>query len=231
MVAKEIMTRRVVRVTRGTAVCEIVSLLLKHRISAVPVVDAEDRFLGVVSEAELTHRVEIGTEGYRSWWTRLLAGPENLALEYVKSHGPWAADVLSRDTPAVGPDTPLAEIVRLFDRRRIHWVPVVEAGKLLGVVSRTDLLRRLSAQKAPGGTSGPPDDEAIRRQLLEILRSEGWAPPSGLHVFVRDGVVDLWGHVDSEGQGKAIRTAASTIPGVRAVEDHLVTLPAWAWAE
>jgi len=231
MRAKEIMTRRVVRVAPGAAVGEIANLLLRHRISAVPVVDAEDRILGVVSEAELTHRAEIGTERYRSWWTRLLAGPETLALEYVRSHGSRAADVMCRDTPAVGPNAPLAEIVRLFDRRRIHWVPVVDGGKLLGVVSRTDLLRGLNIRTAPDGTSGPPDDEAIRRRLLEILRSEGWAFPSGLRVFVKDGVVDLWGRVDSEEQDKAIRIAASTIPGVRMVEDHLVRFPAWARAE
>jgi CBS-domain-containing membrane protein len=230
MLAKEIMTSKVISVTPETTVKEIARLLLSHRISAVPVVEAEDRIVGIVGEADLMHRVEMGTERHQAWWSRLLADPQDLAAEYAKSHGVRAADIMSRSVVSVSPETPIGEVAELLERRSLKWIPVVEGQKLVGVISRTDLLRGMAIDQARPETAAL-DDAAIRERLVQVMQAEGWAAGSYIHVFVENGVVQLWGPVNSDEEDRAVRIAASRVPGVRWVEDHLAKVPVWAWAE
>lgn len=225
MHARDVMTTRVITVTPDTRVPEIAQLLLKHRISAVPVVDPDGRVVGIVSEGDLMRRAETGGERARSWWLTLMAGAEELAREYVKAHGLQASDVMSRDVVSVRRDTPVGEIAALLERRRIKRVPVVEDGRLAGIVSRADLLRGLAAAQAPPGPAPSPDDRTIRRQLLETLASAPWATTGSTNVIVTGGVVHLWGWVSSADERRAMLVAARSVPGVRAVEEHLADLP------
>jgi CBS domain-containing protein len=229
MLAKDIMTSTVVTVTPDARVDGVARLLLKHHISGVPVVGAEDEVLGIVSEGDLMRRVETGTERRRSWWLSLIAGSEDLARDYVKAHGQRAADVMSREVVTVTEDTPVDTIARLLEERRIKRVPVVRGGRLVGIVSRADLLRGLATRGSQA--ESPTADRLIRERLLAALRREPWVTPAHITVVVNDGVVHLWGLVGSEEERQALRVAAREVSGVRAVEDHLFQVAPWMGAE
>jgi len=229
MQAKDIMTTKVVTVTEDTGIEAIAKILLKRRISGLPVVDAEKRVVGIVSEGDLMRRSESGTSPHRSWWLRLLASPEEEAHDYAKSHGMRAADVMTRNVITVKEDTSAGEIAQMLEERRIKRVPVVRDGKLVGIVSRANLLHGLVARKDQIAEPPSADDRSIREQVIAELKNQGWVTHGSLNVIVSEGRVELWGWVESEEERAALRIAAETVPGVRAVEDHLGSVPPWAW--
>lgn len=175
MRARDVMTTDVVTVDLDTSVREIARLLLARRISAVPVVAADGRLAGIVSEGDLVRRPELGTEARPSWWLMLFAGSEDLAQSYRKAHGRRAADVMTHDVVTVAEDAPVSEIARLLEERRFKRVPVIRDGRVVGVVSRADLVRGLAVQRAP--TAVPADDNAIRERCLRSIRDTGLRPP------------------------------------------------------
>ena len=143
MNAADVMVSNVISVRSDTSVEKIAEVLLANRISAVPVVNDKDALVGIVSEGDLIHRVEAGTERHRSWWLELLTGKEILAHEFVKSHARKAADVMTHPVVSVKPDTPLGDIASLLEKHRIKRVPVVNNGKIVGIVSRANLIQAL----------------------------------------------------------------------------------------
>lgn len=221
MLAKDVMTRQVVTVSPDTSVPDVARLLLERRISAVPVVAADGRLLGIASEGDLIRRPEIAGPRRRSWWLTLLSGSGDDPAEYVKTHGGQVGDVMTRPVVTVTEDTPVGDIARLLEERRIKRVPVVRRGKLVGIVSRADLLRGLASIRTRARPAGRASDRAIRDKLIKRLARESWAPLGQLNVIVTDGVVHLWGLVDSPEQRRALQVAAREISGVRSVEDHL----------
>lgn len=223
--AKNIMTTPVVSVRPDSTIGAVAALLVEHGISAVPVIDGDD-LVGIVSEGDLVHRDEIGTAPrHRSWWLGLFQDNASLAVEYTKSHSARVADVMTRDVATVAEITPLDEIARLLDRNRIKRVPVMRFGKVVGIVSRANLVRALAA--ATAGTSRAPssrDDETIRSDLLAALKAEPWVISENSNITVCEGVVAFWGTVGSEEERKASQVLAENIPGVRGVEDHRAML-------
>lgn len=221
MKASDIMTSPVITVGPDASVTEIAQLLFDRRISAVPVTQ-DGRLAGLVSEADLLHRREIGTDHAAprgSWWLRLFSADSSPA-EYVKSHARYARDIMTRDVVTVTPDTPVAEIATLLETRGIKRVPVVREGRLAGIISRSNLVQALAA-KAPPEAAYPEDDHAIRARLLaELERQPWWRGRVAANVIVTDGIVHLWGTLESEDERQAARVAAENIPGVRGVEDH-----------
>ena len=161
MHAKDVMTTVVITATAQTPIEKIAKLMLERRISAVPVLDAEGRVEGIVSEGDLIRRAESGTAGRRSWWLDLLAGRDATVVDYMKSHGRTAGDVMTREVLTIGERTPLAKIATLLERHRIKRVPVVRNGRLVGIVSRANLLQGLVAEKAASG-AGTLTDARIR---------------------------------------------------------------------
>jgi CBS domain-containing protein len=131
---------------------DAVKLLAEHDVSALPVLDANGNLVGVLSEADLIHRVEIGTEKHRPWWLEAVTGASTLAEEFAKSHGKKVGELMTTSVVAVSEETPLSEIAALFERQRIKRVPVVKDGKLVGIVSRANLIQAL-ASVAGGSTS------------------------------------------------------------------------------
>ena len=232
MKALDVMTSKVVTVSPETSISEIAKLFLRHRISAVAVVDGDKRVLGMVSEGDLLHRAETETEQKRPWWLSMLAGTEEQARDYVKAHGRCAGDVMSTKLVTVAEDTPLAEIAQLLEERRIKRVPVTRNGKLVGIVSRADLVRALASRSetAPA-TSSSPSDQAIREELLRTLESNGWIRPNEVTVIVTDGVIHMWGAVESDEIRQAVRVAAENVPGARGVESHIGLVPPWAFVD
>lgn len=225
MKARDVMTTNVITVSPNESVQEVAELLLRHRISAVPVIDQSGKPIGIVSEGDLLRRAEVGTDRHRSWWLRLLVGNEALAAEYVKAHATKVADVMTKKVIAADPKTPLSEVATLLERHSIKRVPIVENGRLVGIVSRANLVQAFATARKRGESEITPGDAVIRENLMARLESEPWARTWLLNVIVQDGVVDLWGMVSSDAERNAIRVAAETMPAVRAVNDHLVRQP------
>lgn len=229
MRAMDVMTTNVITVDPNTSVQEVARLLSERSISGVPVVDSQNRLVGIVSEGDLLHRVETGTERRvrrrRSWWLDTIGSDEELARDYVKSHGRTAKEVMTRDVISVAETTELADIATLLETKRIKRVPVVRDGQLVGIVSRANLVRALAAA---GGQpmSAAADDRTIRQNLLAELKGREWVHTWAADIIVRDGVVHLWVSDDRpEEERQALRVAAENVPGVRGVEEHVVPAP------
>ncbi|MBK5957733.1 histidine kinase [Rhodoplanes elegans] len=224
MKASDIMTTTLVTVTPDTSVADVAAILLENRISGVPVVDPAGRPVGIVSEGDLVRRAEAGTGHERSWWLKLLMGREGLAAEFVKEHARRVADVMTRELVTATPDTPVAEIASLLERHRIKRVPIVKDGRLVGIVSRANLLHALATLRRQT-PANPVTDAELRTAITARLESEPWLSPNLVNVTVTDGVVDAWGVVDSLAEKQALRVAIEETPGVQAVNDNLVIRP------
>jgi CBS-domain-containing membrane protein len=224
MRAADIMTRQVITARAGVSVSALAALMVDNGISAIPIVDADDKLVGIVSEGDLMRRNETATERRRGWWLRAFADRETLAAEYVKAHGRKAAEVMTREVVSVGEDTPVADIVDLLERNGIKRVPVVRDGKLVGIVSRANLVRALAAAQAPRPEFAT-DDAAIQAQVVAELKSRGFGDTGAVSVIVTEGAVHLWGSFASATEHKAMRIAAGEVPGVRRVVDHLTPRP------
>ena len=222
MKAADVMATNVITVRQDTPVAKIAEVLLANRISAVPVVNDKDVIVGIVSEGDLLHRVEAGTERHRSWWLELLTGKEILAHEFVKSHARKAADVMTYPVVSVTPDTPLGDIASLLEKHRIKRVPVVNNGKIAGIVSRANLVQALVSLSHAKTSDASVDDLTLHSNILKQLRSKPWVDSSTISVVVNNGAVELWGIVDSETEKNAIRVAVEVTPGVRQVSNKLV---------
>lgn len=219
MKAKDVMTTKVVAVGAEMPVNAIAALLLERHISAVPVIDEDRRILGIVSEGDLMRRGEAARRA--SWWLATFGEAEEVAREFVKTHGQRAKDVMTRTVMTVTEDTPIAAIAGLLEQRGIKRVPVVRDDRLVGIVSRADLLRGLAVRGIKPMVPEAQEDGAIRDQLLAVLEGEPWADTTLLSIVVEQGVVHLWGLVRSESERHALHVAAEGIPGARGIQDHL----------
>jgi CBS domain-containing protein len=218
------MVRAVVTASPETTVDALAKLMINLRISGVPVLDKDGQLVGVVSEGDLLRRVETGTERHRPRWSEPFSSNSRLAAEYVKSHAKRVADIMTPEVFSVEEMATLGEIADLLEAKKIKRVPVVHDGKIVGIVSRADLLKVLASGGAE--TADEERDRTIRRQLLAELEEQKWAHTSEGRIVVTDGVVHLWGIVGSEDERKALRIAAENTPGVRGVEDHTEFAPA-----
>jgi CBS-domain-containing membrane protein len=224
MKARDIMAAPVITVSPHTTIKSVAETLLKHHISALPVVDANGKVVGMISEGDLLHRAEAGTEKRRPWWLRAFVGTDGIANDYVKAHARTVADVMTRKVVTVSPETPAHEIAALLERHSIKRVPVIENGALVGLVSRANLVQAVAS--AGRGLDIPMSDSLIRDRLLAHLKAQNWAHTGMLNVVVSGGVVNLWGLVHSASEQKAIRVAAEAMPGVQAVNDNTKLWPA-----
>jgi CBS-domain-containing membrane protein len=220
MKAKDIMSLNVISVTPDTTVLQAGRIMLQHHISGLPVADASGELVGILSEGDLLRRPETATERRRSRWLEFLIGPGKIASEYTHSHGSKVSEVMTEDVVTVGEGTNLEAIVELMEKRHIKRIPVVQNGKLTGIVTRSDLVHAMvsMARVAP---PAPQSDETIREALLAEMQKQDWAPAATTNVIVRDGVVELWGVIIDERQREALKVAAENVPGVKGVKDHM----------
>src|SRR6516225_9951649 len=220
MKAADVMTRRIISVSPEATILEAIKLMLKHHISGLPVTGRRGKLVGIVTESDFIHRPEIGTERKRSRWLDALFGPAAAAHDYVRSHGLKVQDVMTRDLVTVAENTPLDEVIRILESRNIKRLPVMRRGRLVGIVSRADLMLALAsidrAAPALGGT-----DAAIRDHIMAAIREQNWTAGASVDVIVRSGVADLWGAISDVAQREALRVLAASTPGVKKVEDHL----------
>ena len=229
MRAMDVMTTDVITVDPETTVQSLATLLAERGISGAPVVDTDGRLVGVISEGDLLHRAEIGTARRhrvrrRSWWLDHFAS--DLAREYVKSHGRTVKEIMTRDVLTVTEDTELAEVAELLEAKRIKRVPVMREGKIVGIISRANIVRAVGATKGTTSPEGEGDDRSIRARLLAELGREELAQVWPEDIIVHDGIVHFWISEDEPSEKRlALRVAAETITGVRGIEEHVVPAP------
>lgn len=225
MKAADVMVANVVTVSPDASVAEVADILLANRISGVPVVGRYGELIGIVSEGDLIRRAETGTQRRRSWWLEVLIGSRPLAADYVKSHALKVADIMTREVVTAGLDTPLRDIATLMERYSIKRLPIVKNGKVIGIVSRANLVQALASRWKQSEAHPAIDDLTIREEVMARLDAEPWTRFTSVNVIVQDATVELWGIVDSETAKQAVRVAAEITPGVRAVHDNVVVQP------
>ena len=216
--ARDVMTLNVITVGPDMNIRAVANTLIKNNISAVPVVGIDCKVLGIVSEGDLIRRAETGTDSRRSWWLDLFTSTDAIATEFAKSHGQKARDVMTRRVITANPDTNLREIASLLEWHRIKRIPIVEGERLVGVVSRANLVQVLAGAKADASRAERID--AGNKVTLDPPRSLPW-----VNIVVQEGVVDLWGFVGNDQEKRAIRIAAEALPQVRRVNDNLCIYP------
>jgi CBS domain-containing protein len=217
----DVMTRKVVSVPREATILQAAHLMLQHRISGLPVLDSDGHLVGIVTEGDFLRRAETGTRRQRSRWMDFFVGPGRLAEDYVRSRGRKVEDVMTQPVHTIDEDTPLSDVVELMEAQRIKRLPVLRDRKVVGIVSRANLVHAL-ASLAQEIKPTLADDRAIRERLLTELNQERWAPLGLVDIIVRNGTVELWGTILDERKRRALILAAENVPGVKAVRDHLV---------
>lgn len=219
MRAHQIMTRSVIIVTPEATVLEAANLMLRYHVSGLPVVDTGGKLVGIVSEGDFIRRSEIGTQKKPGRWLKFLLGAGRAATDYVHEHGRRISEVMTLDPITVTEDTPLEEIVSSMERNGVKRLPVMRDGKLVGIVSRANLLQAVAglARDVPDPTA---DDDHIRSRIVAAIEKNDWSP-FGLSVIVRDGIVHLSGVITEERSRQASIVAAENVSGVRKVHDHL----------
>lgn len=221
MKASDIMSTKVVTVSPTTSVRDIAALMVEKHVSGLPVLNENGTLVGMISEGDLLRRPEIGTEKPRRRWASFFAGADEQAREFTKSHGLRASDVMTEQVVHVAEATSLGEVVGLMEKHNVKRLPVLANAKLVGIVSRADLLRALAMQQADALPPPAESDAAMRAAMNDVLATEEWAMSAMVNVIVADGVMHLWGVIDSNDQRHALCVAAENIPGVSAVEEHL----------
>ncbi len=224
MRAKDIMTGEILSVSDEADVFEAADLLLGARVSAMPVVDKAGKVVGIVSEADLMKRAEIGTAPHKAWLLRLLSDDVTKATEYVRSHSRRVSDVMTREVIAVDEDATLGEVAALMLKHGVKRLPVISAGNIVGIVSRADLLQGLMS-KEPDSAAPRPSDTELRNAVSKAVERQPWSSKWPTNVVVSSGVVHLWGFAQSDEVRKAYRVAAENVAGVKSVKNHMRAMP------
>lgn len=229
MKAKNVMTTAVVTVGKDAGVEDAVRLMLDHHVSALPVVDSDGTLVGLVSEGDLMRRVREGGGVRRSWWLEVLDGVDGSAQDYIKARSHRISDVMTRKVISVDEETPVGEIAALLEKRHIKRVPVLRGDKVVGIVSRANLLQALAQIPAEALPVPSVSDEETRRAVAAALAEVPGAQVNMVNFTVENGKVALWGVVDSDFVEKAVEVAVESVPGVEEIEMHLGRLPSWGY--
>lgn len=219
MRAHQIMTRTVITVSPETTIAEAANTMLQKHVSGLPVVDVSGKLVGIVSEGDFIRRSEIGTQRKRGRFLKFILGPGTAAADFVHEHGSKVAEIMTTEPVTITEDIPLEEIVRLMENNNVKRLPVMRGDKIVGIVSRANLLQAVAslARQVPDPTA---DDDHIRNRIIDTLEKNDWCP-FGLNVIVRDGIVHLSGVITEEQSRKAAIVATENVTGVKKVHDHL----------
>jgi CBS domain-containing protein len=219
MQVRDVMTRNVMSVAPDQSVLEAARLMLGNRISGLPVLNAGGKLVGIVTEGDFLRRGELGTQRERPKWLEFLIGPGRLASEYVHCSGRKVEEVMTPDPCTVTEDDTLGTVVELMERRHVKRLPVLRGARLVGIVSRANLMAALT--EFVRASHGPaPDDATVRDRILTALADARWAP--NIQVTVEDGIVQLSGIIMDERERRGVIVAAENVAGVKEVHDHLV---------
>jgi len=214
------MTAPVIGIEPTASISDAAGLMLSRKISGLPVIRNDGTLVGIVSEGDFLRRGELGTKQKRSRWLEFLVSPGRAADEYVQANGRRIDEVMTADVVTVSPGASLPEIVELMTRHHVKRIPVVDDGNVVGIVTRSDLLRAL-LEVLPGSAPADTDDEQIRQSIIAELATQKWAGKDMIDVTVDKGVVELSGAIFDERERQAAMVAAENVAGVNAVKDNL----------
>ncbi|HTP90404.1 MAG TPA: CBS domain-containing protein [Xanthobacteraceae bacterium] len=218
MQVKDVMTQNVISVQATEPVLKAARLMLQNRISGLPVVSSKGDLVGIVTEGDFLRRSELGTQRRRPKWLEFIVGPGKLADEYVHNSGRKVEEVMTPDPRVVAEDDSLEKVVELMEKHHVKRLPVMRGSRMVGIVSRANLMHALASLARDTETSGP--DWSIRDKILAAIGKEGWAPR--INVVVRNGVAELWGVITDEREREGLIVVAENVAGVKEVHDHLV---------
>ena len=221
MKAKDIMTSRVITIGQDASIFVAARLMLQNRISGLPVVNSSGALVGMVTEGDFLRRAETGTEKHRPRWLEFVLGPGRTAADFTHSHGRKVDEVMSDNPISVTEDATVEDIVDLMERHRIKRVPVTRNARLIGIVSRANLVRAM-LPLARAAQPAAQTDLDIQNHIKSELSNQKWAPVALVDVTVNKGVVDLWGTILDERDRKALKVLVENVTGVKAVSDHMV---------
>jgi CBS domain-containing protein len=223
MRAHQIMSRPAVTVTPDTPIVEAARLMLLRHIGGLPVVDAAGKLVGIVSDGDFIRPTEAGIGRKHGRWLGLLMNRDRSTSDLSHDGERVVGDIMTPDPVTVTEDTALTDIVQVMEDRNVKRLPVVNDGRVVGMVTTADFVRALAdlASSASGPTS---DDDTLRTNVLAAL---GRAPcrRSRFNVIIRDGVAQLSGAVRNDGLRRAAVIAAQSVAGVKAVSDHIWIYP------
>lgn len=214
MHAADIMTRRVLTISPEHSVRYATRLMLDNRLSGLPVCDNEGNLVGILSEGDLLRRCELVSATIRETGN----GPQQDPETYFKAHSWRVGDVMTKDPVTVEADASVGEIAALMAARSIKRVPIVQLGRLIGIISRRDILEVALSAKPERFAAG---DEAIKRAVLARLSSDLNLDAGAIDVKVKSGVVVLCGSVESGVKRLAARVAAEAVCGMGCVRNEL----------
>lgn len=215
MNARDIMTTRLLTLSPELPVGVAARMLAERGVSGAPVLDGEGRLLGMLTEGDLIRRLAAATDKPRSWFLAMFGSAPAQAEHYARSHGRKVRDMMTTEIESVTEETPVPEVAALLERRNIRRVPVVKDGKLLGLVSRADLLKVSLAE--PAGAEAAASDREIAQALSRAMRDQPWVDAYFIFPEVKDGVVTIHGYSRSEEVQRGLRVMAEGIPGVKEV--------------
>jgi CBS domain-containing protein len=223
MNVKDIMTYPVLAVRPSASVTDAARLMLTHQVSGLPVIEDDGTLAGIVSEGDFLRRAELGTGHKRAGWLEFFVSPGKAAEEYVQAHGRKIIQIMQSDVATITPDATLEDAVEHMASRGVKRLPVIKGGKVVGIVSRSDLMRAM-LRVLPRGSAAFSNDERIRTEILTELAQQTWARNGAIRVIVDKGVVELSGTIFDERIREAARIAAENVAGVTKVVDQLVWL-------
>ena len=221
MQARDVMVCGVISVGPDIPVQIAANAMVSNCVSALPVIDIYATLVGIISEGDLIRRVEIGTERHPSGAGETPMPSDSLAREFVRSRAKRVSDVMTREVITAQPETSLREIANMMERHSIKRVPIVENERVVGIVSRANLLQVLARVN---DTDWVESDRVLHQRFIDSIKDQPWAGRP-FNIIVNDRCADLWGFVYSADEKTAVRVAAEATPGIESVADHLGIAP------
>jgi len=222
MRADQMMSRQVITIGVDAALVDAIKTMLKHGVSALPVVDQAGKLVGILSKSDFLRRAEIGTERKRGRLLTFLAGPDKVAFDFKREHGRKVGEIMTPNPVTITEDTQVEEIARIMESRHVGRLPVMNGDKIVGIVTHSDFLPVIARLELNAQSVGQ-DDEKIRSAVVAAIESAPWAP-RGLNVSVSDGIVTLKGFSISENARQAAVVAAENVPAVKRVENRISSM-------
>ena len=220
MRVKDAMTPNVICIGADEPVLKAARLMLQNRISGLPVVDKDGELVGMVTEGDFLRRGELGTQRQRPKWLEFIVGPGKLAQEYTHSSGRKVEEIMTPDPWTIGENETLEAVVDTMERHHVKRLPVTRSGRMVGIVSRANLMHALASLSRDVPAPPPGGDSAIRDKILAAIAKQDWAPR--VNVIVKNGVAELHGVITDDRERAGLIVAAENVPGVKHVRDHLV---------
>jgi len=219
MRVKDVMTRKVICIGADEPILKAARLMLQNRISGLPVMDKEGELIGIVTEGDFLRRGELATQRRRPKWLEFIVGPGKLAEEYAHSAGRKVEEIMTLGPWTIAEDETLEAVVELMERRHVKRLPVTRGGRMVGIVSRANLMHAL-ASIARDVAPPPAGDSMMRENILAAIAKQDWAPH--INVIVKNGIAELYGVITDDRERQGLIVAVENVPGVQGVHDHLV---------